>query len=280
MRWGEKHRRRATASRGSWAPFIILMTLAILGALATIPMTAYADTVRLKNGETIEGKVLRSDAAAVVVLVGSRPQFLAPGEVETIRYSDPRLVLSTTPVSRAPSHEEPVRIDYTLLEDVAARLRTSQRLMQRAAQISEDLRRGHDREAVQEGARLTVEGLLPTHHGRFSPLYALADLLILLGLRAPTVWLALLLVKEPRSFQRIAEFLVVAYGLTLLLMTLTLDLANLWIKLFALPIALGSVVCLFAWMFALPFRRAAVAFVLIVGFNLGVEHFLTSVHLL
>lgn len=267
------------ASKGSWAPFALFMALAGFGSLAAMPRPAHADTVRLRNGGTIEGKVLRSDASAVVVMVGSQPQFLAPSEVEAIHYSDLRFTPSTTSVSRVPSRDEPVRIDWTLLERIAARLRTSQGLMQRAGQIPEDLRHGRDREAAQE-ARLAVEGLLPTHHGRFNPLYALADLLILLGLRAPTAWLALLLVKEQRSFQRIAEFLVVAYGLTMLLMTLTLDVANLWITLFALPLALGSVAWLFAWMFALPFRRAVVAFVLTVGCNLAIEHLLTIVRLL
>jgi hypothetical protein len=155
----------------------------------------------------------------------------------------------------------------------------SEGLMRRAVPILEDVRRGHDPEAIQEAHR-AVEGLLPVHRGHFSPLYALADLLILLGLRGPTVWLALLLMKEPRSFQRIAEFLVIAYGLTMLLMALTLNSAHLWITLCALPLAFGTLACFFAWMFALPFRRATAAFLLVVAFNLGVEAFLTSVHLL
>ncbi len=267
------------ASRVSWAPFVILMTLAGLCALMTIPMQAHADTVRLKDGRTVEGKVLQSDASAVVVLVGSQPQFFAHSEVEAIHYSGLRFSPPTTSVSSAPGFGEPLRIDYTVLEDIGVRLRMSEGLMRRAVPIRAEVRRGHDPEAIQ-GAHRAVEGLLPLHRGRFSPFYVLADLLILLGLRGPTVWLALLLVKEPRSFQRIAEFLVVAYGLTMLFMTLTLDIAYLWITLCALPLVFGTLACLFAWMFALPFRRAVAAFLVAVAFNLGVEVFLTSVHLL
>jgi len=267
------------ASRVSWAPFVVLLTLAGLCALVTIPMQAHADTVRLKDGRTVEGKVLQSDTTVVAVLVESQPQFFARSEVDAIHYSGLRFSPSATSVSSAPGFGEPIRIDSTILEDVGVRLRMSERLMRRAVPILEDVRRGHDPEAIQEAHQI-VEGLLPMHRGRFSPLYALADLLILLGLRGPTMWLALLLVKEPRSFQRIAEFLVIAYGLMMLFMALTLDIAHLWITLCALPLAFGTLACFFAWMFTLPFRKAVVAFLVTVVFNLGVEVFLTSVHLL
>ena len=262
-----------TASRVFWASiFFGLVGLAAATA-------AEADTVRLKDGRTIEGEVVRKDAAQVVILTGSQAQVVSTGDVDAFAYSRARLTPSTMPIAEAPWSQEPVRLDYTLLGQAAARLRTVHRLARRIRQIGEHLREHDDQEAAQEAQR-TLEGLVPIHHGRFSPLYALADLLVLLGLRAPTVWLALLLVKELRSFTRVAEFLTIAYGLTMLLATWALGVASLWVKLLVLPLALGGVAGLFAWMFALQFRWAVLAFLLTAGMNLGIERLLVSTHVI
>ena len=247
--------------------------------LIAIPAVGHADTVRLKNGETVEGDVVRSDSTQVTIVVKGQPQFFSATDVEAVVYSQMRLVPSAAPPSPASSFQEPVKVESALLEAVGGRLRAFQELAKRIRHIVLSLQRGNSWTAIQT-AQLTIQEVLPGRNGHFSPLYALADVLILLGLRAPTIWLALLLIREPRPVMRIAEFLVIAYGLTMLPMVWTLGLANLWAKVFVFPLVAGVVACLFTWMFALAPPKALLALLLTIGMNVGIEYLLASAHLL
>ena len=253
-----------------------LVRLAGFLPLVLFPVTGYADTVHLKNGKTIEGDVVRKDDTQVVVLVNTQPQFFSADEVQGISYSRLRFTPPSAPTSPARSSGEPVRIDVTLLQQVAVRVQTAHERVKQLGQVLGSLQRHEDQAAIEDVHQI-VEGILPIQQGRFNPLYALADLLVLLALRAPTVWLGLLLVRESRPFTRIAEFLTVAYGLTTLLMLVASGIANLWVKILILPLTLVGVLGLFAWMFVLPFRKALIAFLLIVGMSLGIGHLLLGI---
>ena len=248
-------------------------------ALMAAPVAGWADTVHLKNGNTLEGDVVRSDGTQVTVVVKGQPQFFSTDEVDHVVYSQMRIVPPPSAPFRVSPTEGPMRVDSALLEAVGGRLRAFHQLANRMRHIVQSLQQGNSWTAIQT-AQLTIREVLPVRQERFSPLYALADLLILLGVRAPTTWLALLLIREPRSAARIAEFLVLAYGLTMLPMAWTLGLANLWAKVFVFPIVAGVVACLFGWMFSLGPRKTAFAFLLTIGINLGVEYLLTSTQLL
>lgn len=254
--------------------------VAVLGLLALIvwPTLVAADTVRLKNGKIVEGDVIRQDDTQVTILVRGQPQFFSTAEVVSVSYSQLRFV---PPPSASPDSEasQPVRIDSALWERAGERLRTFDGLVKQTHRIPAHLQ-WLDRDQAFREAQQAVRESLPTQHGRFSPLSALADLLILLGLRAPTIWFALFLVRELRPLMRIAEFLVVAYGVAMLLMALAVHAGGFWIQLLVFPFAVVCVAGLFVWMFAIGWRRAILALPLAVGLNLGIEYLLISAQLL
>ncbi len=248
-------------------------------ALTVAAATGWADTVRLKSGEIVEGDVIRSDSTQVTVIVNGQPQFFSADEVAGIAYSRSRFVLSSATPARVTPVGAPVSVDFTLLQVARGRLLALRDLADRIGQILQSLQYG-DHIAATQTAHVTVEEILPIRKGHFNPQYALADLLILLGLRATTIWLALLLVREPRALMRIAEFLLIAYGVTMLLMAWTLSADVFWVEVFVIPVASVVVASLFAWMFSLPLPRALIAFLLTVGMNLGVEYVLANAHLI
>ena len=262
-------------AHGVWGLAGVVGCLVLTAAAAA----GWADTVRLKNGNTIEGDIVRSDGTQVTIVVKGQPQFFAADEVESVVYSHLRIIPPPVTSFHGSPAREPARVDSALLTAVGDRAQALHALGRRMRDLIENLQRDDDWAAL-ETAQVTIQEILPIRHGRFTPLYALADVLILLGVRAPTVWLALLLVKEPRAMIRIAEFLMVAYGLTMLLMAWTLSVDVFWVTMLVIPIASGIITCLFAWMFSLRPRRAVSAFLLAVGMNLGIEYLLTAAHLI
>jgi len=143
----------------------------------------------------------------------------------------------------------------------------------RIGTVAEYLRWGdtaHAGVAAQRAARW----ILPFHHGQVSPFSTLADILILLGLRAPLLWLALSFVREGRAFTRIAEFLIPAYGLLMLIMTYITITPWLSVQLVLFPLAIWGVAWLFIWMFVLTRGRALLAFSIALAMNVVIEYFL------
>jgi hypothetical protein len=241
---------------------------------------AGADAVRLKDGKTIEGHIVREDSAAIVIVSSGVPHFIARADVEGISRSGARMVTPAAvsePAAMRPA--EPVAIDLTIVERIRARLGKLHATMRAYRNAVAYAVKGRTQLASIE-AHLATEGLLPVRHGRFDPFSALADLLILLGLRAPTLWLSLLLVKQGRSFTRIAELLVIGYGVVMLGMAASLLSDRLWIHLVNIPVTFGATALLLGWMCDFEPRRAVVALGLAVGLNLGIEHLLVHTHLI
>jgi len=241
---------------------------------------AAADTVRLKGGKTVDGTIVREDASVVVMVVSGVPQFFARVDVEAISRSGARFVTPTAVhEAAAVTPAEPIELNVRLIGRIRTRLTTFHWALQSYRNALRSTAAGRTRQASAE-VHLAAEGLLPLHGGRFDPFSALADVLILLGLCAPTLWLALLLVKEGRSFTRIAELLVVGYGLAMLGMTGTRLADLLWVGLLGIPATFGAMGLLLAWMFNIEPRRAALALTLAIGLTLGTEYLLVRAHLI
>ena len=179
-----------------------------------------------------------------------------------------------------------MKIDQAMLERIRARLVASQRFVGRIQQVLVHVSRGERQTAGEEGRQVALRLLPTTHRGIFDPMSALADLIILLGLRAPLIWLALTFVRQQRSFTHILEFLVLAYCVVLLLMAgtgLAFDhalTAGLLFELIGIPVVAGGLLVLFFWLFALELRRGLPALVLALSLNLVAEHLLLVTHLL
>jgi len=234
----------------------------------------WADTISLKDGRQIEGHVVRADETQVIIVISSRPEAFAREDVESIRYSRARLIPSVpSPAWHAPA-PTPGRdvVGEAIVAAVKQRLHTSHEFTRHLRQAWRALRVG-DRETVRLETYAAAKHYLPLgKDGSFDPIPALAQLLILLGLRIPVVWLALVLVREPRGFTRIAEFFVPTYGLIVLLMALCLTAANPLLVLGALFLIFVAVTALFIWMFALPANKALMAITIVATINVGFEH--------
>lgn len=255
--------------------FLAGFCLAVFGAC----QAACADTIRLKGGRTIQGQIIREDTTQVAIIVSGTVEAYPKSAVEQLSYAHRRLVLPTTPSSSSFKASPETAVDLTLIEQLQKRLQAFNRFTDRAGRIFEAVRYRKGGEAlseVQEAARET----LPLHRDRFSPLSALADILILLGFRVPALWLALFVVKEPRQFTRIAEFLIPAYGLIMLLMAYAWMTTHFIVALVMFPAAIVVIMLLFTWMFALTPSRALLAFLIAVGSNVLIEYLLVQARLI
>jgi hypothetical protein len=248
------------------------MSVALTGVLALV---VWADTVRLKNGRTITGHVVKQDDAQVVIATTSGSEAVATSDVESINYSDLRF----TP--RRPSEQVMAppaaasAMDTALLDRLRTRLFAGPRYVRQTQKVFNLLVAGRQTEAGAEAQRAAQHLLPTTVRGVFSPLSALADLVILLGFHSTLLWLVLALVRERRSFTRITEFLVVSYGLIMLFMMgigTALEQgrsAGLWVEVVGVPLLLIALAALFCWMFAVRPLKAVSAGLLMVGANLG-----------
>ena len=176
--------------------------------------------------------------------------------------------------------DQPVVVDMAFLDLIRARLLAGHRYFADTLGALKLLGQG-DRDTAADEARQAAQRLLPiTASGGFSAMSALADLVNLLGFWATLLWLVLVLVRERRSFTRIAEFLVLGYCLIMLLMA-CLGLAfvqapsiGLWIEIIGIPLLVTALAVLFGWLFVLPPGRALVAMGLAVALSVGIERLL------
>ena len=248
--------------------------LLALGLAIAVPAAiAQADVIRLSNGNLIEGQILRDDDTAVVMLVNGAPQFFPADDVTAIIYSQLRIAPKSSKGSRvAPGliGAPQLLMDTSLVQKIRERMLTYHGFMMRIGVVAEHLR-WQEWSRAGVAAQRAAQWVLPFHKRVFSPFSALADLLILLGLRAPTLWLTLLLVREPRGFIRIAEFFVLSYGLLMLLMTYVTVTGVLWFQLALFPLAVLAVAWLFMWMFVLTPGRAMLAYFLAIAMNVALE---------
>jgi len=252
----------------------IVLGLGMLG-LASV---AWADTVKLKDGRTIEGQVIKRDAAQVVIEVPGGEASVSADDVESIRYPGPRLEFGSAPVTVSPSPYEPVQVDLAIVEQVRRRLLTLHRFFKQLTQVAIHVSRGQTQQAALQAHR-ACQWILPTdRHGGFSPASALADLVILLGLRAPLLWLALVIIGESRSFTRIAEFILLAYGVIIGLIVGISAALDRGVELGFMTGSFGSLLTgtalfgVFLWMFGLRARWSLTALLLAVALNVGTEY--------
>jgi len=187
-------------ARGSAAPPSILLGLGVFLACSA---GASADTVHLKDGRTIEGRVIKRDAAQVAIEVPGGEASVPAADVDTIRYTGTRLLAAPTPVDMTPSLEGPVQVDLQLVQRMRMRLRTLHRFFKQMAQVAIHMSRGETQAAALQIHRACQWILPTTRDGRFDPISALADLIILLGLRTPLLWIALAVIGEQRAFTRL-----------------------------------------------------------------------------
>lgn len=246
-------------------------------ALGTLTATVWADTVRLKNGRTISGHVVKQDDAQVIIATSSGSEVVAASDVGSIRYSDLRF----TP--RLPSEQalvppaEAAAIDTTLLDRIRTRLLAVRRYLKQTQKVLSLLVQGKQADAGSEAQRAAQHLLPTTSHGAFSPLSALADLVILLGFHSTLLWLSLVLVRERRSVMRIMEFLLLSYCLIMLLMVgiglvfRQARSAGLWAEVIGIPLLLLALVLLFCWVCALRPGKALAATVLTAALSAGIE---------
>ena len=241
--------------------------------------SAQADTIRLKGGKTVTGDIIREDSVQVVVMVDNMPQAFSRDDVEAISRRGPRLVLPTTPApALTPADHAPSDVGTKLTNHVRERLRAPQGLLARGKRIALWLRQRNIEAAAGE-IRQAADGVLPVYQDSFSPFSALADLIMLLGLQAPCLWLSLRLAREPRELIRIVEFLVPAYGFVMLVMAWAVSATALWVELLAIPLALGGIAWLFAWMFEIAPGKTLFALLLAIGMAAGLEWVLLQTHL-
>src|SRR3989338_356892 len=194
---------------------VVLLALTFL--VSAPPANVSADVIRLSNGSLIEGQIIRDDDTAVVILVRGRPEFYAADDVSAIIYSQLRVAPKGRGASAKGLGVSNPLADISLVAKIRGRLLTYHGFMTRMGIVSEHLR-WHEFRRAGVAAQKAAQWILPLDRGQFSPSSALADLMILLGLRAPTLWLALLLFDERRAFTRIVEFLVAGYGPLVLLL--------------------------------------------------------------
>src|SRR3989338_5790002 len=231
------------------------LVIGVSAALVSVfASAAAADTVRLKNGRTITGHVVKQDAAQVIITTSSGSEAVAASDVESIRYSGLRLTPRPPAEQAMAPSAEAAAMDTALLDRVRSRLLAFHRYLEQTQNVLGLLMQG-ERTAAGIEAHRAAQRLLPTtSHGAFSPLSALADLVVLLGFRSTLLWLSPALIRERRSFIRIMEFLVLSYCLIMLLM-LGIEAAfgrglsaGLWVEAIGIPLLLVALAALCCWM--------------------------------
>lgn len=236
-----------------------------------------ADIIKLKSGREVRGQIVRTDQQQVIVSVAGQPAFFSREEIESITRE--HLGLATPPPA-APAHETPSAVELkleawheALLQKLRERVRVFREVLSAGWQALQALRHDTPRAALAR-VRHATHHSLPLRRGEFDPLAALADLLILLGLRAPLLWLGFLLAREKQSFTRIAEFLLPAYGLTVALLSFGLTIASPVAGLGLLLATAVAVTALFFWMFQARPAKALLACGITVVVTLALEHLL------
>lgn len=258
----------------------VLVLAVVMGALGWCA-SGSADTIRLKNGKTVEGQVVREDEASVTVMIGSRPEFYARTEIESMSRGL-HLNLSTTPPSTTEMPAQTrVAIDETLLKQIGRRVRAVHECLHQLYAALLSLRTVPSSQALEQ-MRRAVTLVLPTHGGAWDSGTLLVDLLIVVLLRAPMVWIASAVVRGQPQFLRAVAFAVLAYGLTRLAAVvmgsaLAQPLALAWLTgLIVMGVVVGVTVPLFMRMFNLGLVPAVVALIASAGLSVGVDQLLLT----
>lgn len=252
-----------------------LFLVAAASALSFLSPCAIADVIRLNNGSLIEGQIIRDDDTAIVIISRGSPQFYPVDDVSAVVYSEIRVDPSSKRARSTALSPGGALMDSSIVAKIRERLLTYHGFVTRIGTVVEYLRWG-DFQRAGVATQRAAKWVLPVQRGVFSPISALADVLILLGLRATTLWLALAFIREGRAFTRIGEFLVPAYGLLMTLMLYVTVTPSLPIQLALFPLALFGLGWLFAWMFSLTRGRALLAFSITLALNAGIEALLVS----
>jgi len=226
--------------------------------------------------------VVKQDDAQVIIATSSGSEVVSASDVESMTYDGLRFSPSTPSRQTVSPSQEEVAIDPELLGRVRTRLLAVHRYLKQMQRVLTHLAQGNTDAAGLESQR-AAQWLLPTSaRGALSPFSALADLVILLWLRAPLLWLVLVLLRERRTLIRILEFLILGYCLVMLLMVV-IGLAcgqslplGIFVELVGIPVLAIVLTFLFLWVFALRVRKGLVALALAVVLNVGIEHLLLA----
>ncbi len=179
--------------------------------------SAAADTVRLKNGRTVEGQVVRTDESSVVVVVKGQPEFFAPTEVESIHYSSMRIVAPRAGPSGVGSGSASVGFDSSMLDELKRRAAVLPHAFTQLQSAQAKWHRGVRLAALKE-ARDAVQSLLPLHGGAIRLLSVLADLCLVFLVRLPLLWMILWMLSAQPDLARVAKWVFLAYAMKLLLL--------------------------------------------------------------
>ncbi len=227
---------------------------------------AQADTLRLKNGRTLEGEVLRDDPAGVVIVTGGGPEVVPRQDIEAITYSRMRLAPSTQPAPAAYDAGAPgPGVDLRLLARLRQRLETFAAIPWHIGRIAEALNRGKRAAAARETVRM-VRTLWDFPIGMERAEWIIADLLLVILLWAPALWMGLALGRATRSLTQIVLFLCAGYGIwvlaaALLLLPLAASSDTSWLGLMlgVLGLGCGVAIVAFRWAFGLTWGAVLVA---------------------
>src|SRR3989338_9233780 len=138
------------------------LVIGVSAALVSVfASAAAADTVRLKNGRTMTGHVVKQDAAQVIITTSSGSEAVAASDVESIRYSDLRFTPRPPAEQVVAPPAEAAVMDTALLDRIRSRLRVSHRYLKQTQNVLGLLMQG-ERTAAGTEAQRAAQSLLPS----------------------------------------------------------------------------------------------------------------------
>jgi hypothetical protein len=248
--------------------FVLLVVLLLAYAAG-----ASADLIRFKDGRTIRGNIMRRSAGQLMVMVAGELESIAASEIDSITYEEVHLAPAAP--ERVPTLEQQVSktleaFNNTFTEVLRQRVKVFAELARLAHSAVGHLLAGAADRALED-TRLAARQMLPVRGGDLDPYSALADIVILLGLRAPMLWLSMVLIRERRSYIRIAEYLVLSYLGMMALGSFSAATTDPLTGLALLAAALAWAGGLYLWMFGLSWPRSGTALGLAVALMLGAD---------
>ncbi len=262
--------------RLTWQKDACLVLGSVSAALCFVRWTPLlsADTIRLKNGNALRGQLIQETEESLTLRVGRQKVVVARHDVETLDYEPARKAPRKLPPFDLSTLAEPAKeglLGQEFLMAIQQRLGASQHVVKNLREAWVALHY-EDHEVVSAAIRRAAQAWLPLRDGAFEPITLLAQLLVLLGMRILTLWVGLILVRQPHDFIRIAEFMVPAYGLMVVLVSF-------WMVFATIPAMVGSILvwvlgatALFMWMFRVSPGKALLALILILQMNFWIEY--------